>query len=80
VKKFDDGGKFDGAPGIGLAAGSVTMTEQKQSGAQAFASAAEKITGNFGNWLISRGTLARKFLFHLDEVFANQFKYFLGSE
>ncbi len=56
------------------------MAEQEQSGAQALAAAAEKITGDFGNRLIRSGALARKFLFHLDEVFANQLKYFLGGQ
>jgi hypothetical protein len=58
VKKFDDGGKFDGAPSIGVSPGGVTVAKQQQSGTNPLASAAEKVTGNFGNGLEGSGALA----------------------
>ena len=56
------------------------MTEQEQRGPQALPASAQQITGNFGNRLEGRSALARKFLLDLEEVFANQLKYFLGSQ
>ena len=59
VEKFDNGGESDGAATVGLASGGVAMTKQQESGAKALPSPAEEITGDFGDRLKGRGTLAR---------------------
>ena len=79
VEKFDDGGEPDGAAPIGLPSG-VAVTKQQESRPKALPSPAEKITGNFGDGLKGRGTLARKFLLDLNEVFPHQLENFPGGE
>jgi len=52
------------------------VSEQEQRRPEALPSPAEKIAGDFGDGLIGGGTLARKFLFDPNQVFAHQFKDF----
>jgi len=76
VEEFDDGGELDGALTVAFAARGVAVSEQEQRGPEALPSPAEKIAGDFGDGLIGGGTLARKFLFDPNQVFAHQFKDF----
>jgi len=77
VKKFDHRGKANGARTIFA---SVGVGEQEQRGAQALAASAKKIAGDFADWLVGRGTLARQFLFDQDQIVANQVEDFFNRQ
>jgi hypothetical protein len=80
MEKLDDRGKPDGAATIRSASDGITVTKQQQSRPKTLPSPTEKITGNFGDRLKSRGALAGQFLLHLDEVFPHQLENFPGGE
>jgi len=73
VNQLDDGGQADGA---GAAIAAVTRREQEQSRAQALASAAEEIAGDFGNRLDGRTVLSGNFLFDEGKVVPDKVKKF----
>jgi hypothetical protein len=56
VEKLDYGSETNGA---GAARARVTIAENQQGRPQAFAAAAQKIAGDFGDWFERSGALPR---------------------
>jgi hypothetical protein len=77
VQKFDDGSEPNCA---GTIFAGVGIGEQEQRGTQALAASAQKIAGDFADWLIGRGTLAGQFLLDRDEVVPYQIKNFFNRQ
>ncbi len=59
---------------------SVTIAEKKQSGAQAFATAAQKIGSYFGNGLEGRRALPCKLFLDEDQIVADQIENLLSRQ
>ena len=68
VQEFDYGGE---ANGTGTIFTGVGVGEQEQRGAQALASSAEEIAGDFPDRLIGGGALAGELLFDEDQIVAH---------
>ena len=77
VKKFD---YHSEANCSGTIFAGVSVGEQEQRGAQALATPAQKIAGDFANRLIGGGALARELLFDENEVVANQIENFFNRQ
>lgn len=78
MQEFDNRGESDSA-GAALPC-RVSVTEKQQRGAQAFSTTAKQIAGQLGDWREGHRALAREFLFHEDQIFANEVKNLLGRE
>jgi hypothetical protein len=77
VQKFDYGGEPNCA---GTIFAGVGIGEQQQRRTQAFAASAQKIAGDFADWLIGRGALTGQLLLDRDEVVPDQIKNFFNRQ
>jgi len=78
VEELNYGGQ---ANRTGAVFAGVAVAEEKQSGTQAFAAAAEEIAGDFGDGLESNGALPRELFLNENEIVADEIKdFFRGKQ